>query len=414
MAKQKSNIIAALDIGGSKICCFIAESTAAGMLEILGVGYCSAGGIKSGRIVDMEAAEHAIASAVQMAEEEAGIRVENAYVSLCGGDPSSETHAVTLNIGGTEIVGGDIRKLLSIAKPQRRENRTIIHKIPLGYQLDTTPDIEDPRGMYGQQLSALVHIATAESAIVRTLGLCVKRCHITVKAFVAAPYASALACLTEDEMQRGSVLIDLGSHSTSLALFHGGRVQHISMLPLGGAHITQDLAQGLSTSSHDAERIKTLHGSASARAVTNKELVDVPVMGELDQVVMHTVPKGQIARIIQPRVEEIFEMLRKHLEKIGMQMPNDYTIVLTGGSSLLPALRDIAMPFLGNKIRLAKPNDFLGNLPLDYQSPVFATTAGLLRYSQLPLAWIPAYDYYLRKDGDSWWRNTVNWFKDNF
>jgi cell division protein FtsA len=349
-----------------------------------------------------------------MAEEEAGIRVDTAYVSLCGGAPTSETHAVALPIGGTEIVGGDIRKLLGSAKPKQRENRTVIHKIPLGYQLDTTPDIEDPRGMYGQQLSTLVHMVTAESAILRTLSLCVKRCHISVKAFVAAPYASALACLTEDEMQRGSILLDLGSHTTSLALFHGGRAQHIGMLPLGGYHITKDLAHGLSTSNHDAERLKTLHGSASARAVTDKELVDVPVMGELDQVIIQAVPKGKIARIIQPRAEEIFEMVREHLESIGMEIPTDHAIILTGGGSLLPAIRDIAIPLLGKKIRLAKPNDFLGNLPLDYHSSVFATTAGLLRYSQLPLIWVPAHDQYLRQEGEGWWRSAVNWVKDNF
>jgi cell division protein FtsA len=414
MVKQKNNIVTALDVGGSKTCCFIAESTDAGTLEILGVGYCSAGGIKSGRIVDMEAAEHAIASAIQMAEEEAGIRVNSAYISLCGGTPLSETHTITLPVGGAEITGSDLRKLLSQAKHHNQHHRTIFHKIPLGYQLDNTPDIEDPRGMYGEQLSSLVHIITAESAILRTLGLCMKRCHITVKAFVAAPYASALACLTEDEMQRGSILLDLGSHTTSLALFYGGRLQHVAILPIGGYHVTNDLAHGLSTNTHDAERLKTLHGSASTRAVTDREMVDVPVMGELDQVVMHSVPKGQLARIIQPRAEEIFEMARAHLQSIGMEAITEQSVVLTGGGSLLPAIRDIAVTVLANKVRLAKPQDFLGNLPLDYQSAVFSTTAGLLRYSQLPHAWTPANDPYAHPQGGGWWRGTLNWIKENF
>lgn len=384
--KPKGSLLAALDIGSSKIACFIGRVVDDnGGFEILGVGHHASKGIKNGTISDMDAAESVIRQTVHAAENMAaevmrGYPLREVVVNLPGVHAASHGHTADVQVSGHEITENDIRSALAGAQEQvLSDEYELVHTIPVGYRVDGSDGIAEPRGMFGQHMSVDIHMVTGDMGALKNMASAIERSHLDITALCSGAYAAGLACLVEDEMDLGCTVIDIGGGVTSFAVFQGGQMIYGDAIPVGGQHITNDIAKGLTTSLHDAERLKALYGSAMASSMDESELIDVPRLGEEEFQEPNHVPRSLLVGIIQPRIEEIFEMVRGKLNDSGLGPSIGRRVVLTGGSSQIPGLRDLCQHVLDKQVRLGRPIRLSG-LPDAVSGPAFATTAGLLAY----------------------------------
>jgi cell division protein FtsA len=400
---SRGEIFAALDIGSSKIACLIARSENEGPPRVVGIGHQLSEGMKQGGVSNMEALQYAIGQAVSAAEQMAGETLQRVTINISGAHLTSQTVDIELPLGGREVAENDLARILAQGQtmvPDDPQNQSLelLQTIPTGYSLDDQKGIHDPVGMTGSLLHAQIHLIAAGFGPVRTLATAVARCHLDVEQIVAAPYASGLACLVEDEMDLGSLVIDMGAGTTSYAVFFDGNVVFAGGIPMGGAHVTSDIARGLTTSVAQAERLKTLYGNAIQSPMDERESIDVPLVGEEGPENSNHLPKAQLIRIIQPRMEEIFELVRARMEKSGFNDLAGRRVVLTGGASQLPGARELAQRMLdkqvrlGRPLRVARPSTLSGRsggasftgLAESTSGPAFATTAGLLAISMQP------------------------------
>ncbi|MGB9153441.1 MAG: cell division protein FtsA [Alphaproteobacteria bacterium] len=396
-------VFAALDIGSSKIACLIARSENEGPPRIVGIGHQLAEGMKQGSISNMEALQYSIGQAVVAAEQMAGEQLQRITVNIAGSHLVSQTVDIELPLNGRGVTENDITRIQAQGQTMVPEDLQghpleLIHTIPVSYALDGQKGIRDPLNMTGNALFAQMHLIAAGFGPVRTLATAIARCHLDVDQIVAAPYASGLACLVEDEMDLGSLVIDMGAGTTSFGVFFDGNVVYTGGIAIGGAHVTNDIARGLTTSVAHAERLKTLYGNAIPGAMDEREIIDVPLVGEEQPENANHLPKANLIRIIQPRVEEIFELVRARIEKSGFNEVAGRRVVLTGGASQLPGVRELAQRMLDKHVRLGRPlrvarpsysgsksggTSFTG-LADSTSGPAFATTAGLLAIAMQP------------------------------
>ena len=385
MVVNKNGLIAALDIGTTKVACFIArvdQSPIAGeknFIRVVGIGHQIAEGIRGGAIVDVEAAEHSIRAAVDGAERMAGETIRKVVVSLSAGQPASHTVGLEVSIAGHAVNDQDIARIYKQGDIScEEEERQTLHCLPLGYSIDGVQGIQEPRGMFGQRLGVNMHLVTADVGPIRNLVNCIERCHLEVAEVVLAPYASGLASLYEENKDLGSILIEMGGGVTSLGVFSHGALLHTDVIPLGGNHVTNDIARGLSTPLKEAERIKVLYGSAIPGG-SDQDAIRVPQIGERDED-CHVISAGVLTGIIAPRIEEIFELIRDRLQATGFDQVAGRSVVLTGGASQLTGVRELAARILDKQVRIGSPIRFTG-LPDVTGGPAFATCAGLLSYA---------------------------------
>ena len=381
MAKPRSGVLTALDIGTSKIACLVAESGASGDVRVLGVGHHASRGVRGGAIVNMDDAEAAILTAVSAAEERVGERLHGVVINASAGRPNSRNLSVEVEIDGHEVGDADLRRIYGQGLEHNgHAERALIHCIPVAHHIDGSSGIKDPRGMYGQRLSVDMHLVSAEAAALRNMITCVARCHLDVEDVVVSPYAAGLACLVEDEIDLGATMVDMGGGTTNVAVFYGGQVVHAEVVQIGGDHVTRDIARGLTTSLLHAERIKLLCGSALPSPSDEHALIDVPLVGEEDRNQPNHVPKSLIVGIIRPRLEEIFERVKACLDESPMGKLAGRRLVLTGGASQLAGAREVAALVLNKKVRLGRPMSIAG-LADAVSGPAFSTAAGLLRFA---------------------------------
>ena len=383
--KKRQDIFAALDIGTSKVCCAIAKvenrprEKGGEVLRLIGVGHQSSKGIKGGLVVDLEALEDAIVNAVHSAEQMAGQTISGVCVNLPASSVKSQTFESHLSISNQTVDDTHIRRLLSFGRnAQIPEDQQIIHALPISYSIDSIHGIHDPRGMVGEQLSVTIHLVTAPKAMIRNLQNCIGRC-LDVTSFVVTPYASGLSTLVEDELSLGATVIDMGGGTTTIASFLDGTLIHVESLPIGGAHVTSDIARGVSTPLVQAERLKTLYGTVILSSSDERENIVVPQMGENHEHQAHQIPKSLLTMIIRARVEETLELIWTRLAATGMDRLVCQRIIITGGGSQLPGIREMASNLWGRQVRQGQPIGVIG--ASDFATnPMFATCAGLLQY----------------------------------
>ena len=371
-------VIAALDIGSSKICCLIARTDDQAGIKVIGFGHTSSQGVRAGTIVNMEDAEAAIATAVHAAEQMAGVTAHDVFVNVSGGHPASLMLGVEVAILDQEVSDVDLRRALAQGRAQHRipENE-VIHAIPVSYSLDGNRGIRDPRGMFGDRLGVQLHMVTASSGPLRNLATCIARCHLDIEGSAVSPYAAGLASLVEDELDLGCTCIDLGGGTSSLAVFSEGNLLFTDCISVGGSHVTSDIARGLATPLGHAERMKILHGNAMSSSADEREMITVPLVGEDERTQTNQVPKSHLVRIVKPRLEEIFELVRSRLEASGADAFSGRRVVLTGGGAQLPGIRELAQRVLDKQVRIGRPQRVSG-LPEAASGPAFATATGLL------------------------------------
>lgn len=381
VAVERATTIAALDIGASKITCFIGHtSQSPGPLRVAGVGAQAAKGIRNGAIVDLEAAERAVRATLKQAEDMAGVAVSEVVVSVSGFGVRSEQVRGEISLGREEITAKERRRVLDAALSHaRREGRHLLHATSCHFVLDGQR-VRDPRGMYGKRLGVVVTVCSAPAPQWRNLVLCIERCHRTIAGSVAAPYASALAALAEDDMDMGALVIDLGARSTTAALFVDGALAHVDAVPIGSDHISHDVAHCLGTSASAAERLKILHGSAIASLNEDSQMIDAPQIGEDGGLVAACVPRSILSGVVRPRVEETFELLRDRLAASGLDRSGaGRRVVLTGGGAQLHGVRELAARVFEGHVRVGRPQRFAG-LGDAVSGPAYSVAAGLLRW----------------------------------
>jgi cell division protein FtsA len=373
-------MVAALDIGTTKVCCFIAR-VEDDKPRVLGIGHQISRGLRNGSIIDLEAAGTSILNAVHAAEEMAGETIPRVVANLSGGFSASRIIRTEIGVAGREITDADMRRALETGYLTRDPgDRQVIHSVPVGFSVDDSRGIRDPRGMLGERLGVNMHVVTASAAAVRNQTSAVGRSHLEVEALVVSPYAAGLSCLVEDEIGLGVTVIDMGGGTTTIGVFFDGNLIFADYVPVGGGHVTNDIARGLSTPIAHAERLKTLFGSAISATTDEREMIAVPQIGEEDEGHVNHVPRSLLVGIIAPRIEETFELVRNRLEASGFDKVAGRRVVLTGGACQLHGAREFAGLILDKQVRIGRPQRVAG-LAEATGGPAFATTAGLLHFA---------------------------------
>ena len=375
-----------LDVGSTKITCLIGRIDHDGELRVLGFGMRQARGVRAGGITDLDAAEHAVRGAVGAAETMADYRLRSVTVNLTCGQPESRLFNVQWPVGGRAVTEADVRRVVQEGRGRAVvDGRENIHTLPLGFAVDETLGVGDPRGLHCDTLSARLHVVDAASTALRNLETTVLRCELYISELVSAPMASGLSALVEDERQLGVTVIDMGGGTTGIAVFSEGHVLHTAQLAVGGSHVTNDLARLLSCSVADAERLKTVYGNADGSPDDEREILSVPLVGEEDHDYAK-IPRSQLVSAIHPRLEETFELVRAQLDASGLAREAGNRVVLTGGASQLVGVREMAGRILDRQVRLGRPLPLRASLPFqklpdDVSSPGAATAAGLLNWA---------------------------------
>lgn len=376
MSKLNNNIIAVLDIGSTKVACLIARLTSDGELEVIGIGHQISEGIKSGVIIDIKLAEESIRSAVGAAEDMAGINIDRVIVNVSGNKVKSNHVKIDLDIKDQEITERDMNKILDKATESFDADQKVIHCITIDYEIDGTAGIKSPLGMYGTNLKTNLNIVTSATSAIMNLNSCLALCHLNIEGYIASPYASAIACLTEDEKELGVTLIEFGAGCTSVCIFKAGKMVFLDIIPVGGKHITNDIAIGLSTSIEIAERIKTLHGNLFHGEKGKQELIDLVANSEDYGSDVSQVQKSEIIEIIRPRVEEILELVNKSIDKFGFKNAGS-KIVITGGASQIRGMYSFVEQYLSRSVRVGSPENIEG-MEANTTAGSFVTCVGML------------------------------------
>jgi cell division protein FtsA len=406
MAKREE-IIVGLDIGTTKVACLVGEVTDDGV-DIIGVGTQPCSGLKKGVVVNIDSTVAAIAKAVEEAEHMAGVEITQVYAGIAGSHIKAFHSEGVVAIRDREVRPDDIERVIEAAKavsiPQDRE---ILHVVPREYSIDQQDGIKEPLGMAGVRLEARVHIVTAASASAQNIIKCCTRCNLEVQDLVLEPYATAESVLHADEKELGVALLDIGGGTSDLVVFSEGSLVHTIVLPVGGHQLTNDIAVGLRTPMTEAERIKHRYGCAMTSLISEDETIEVPSVGGRPPRVMK---RTELSDILQPRVDEIFSLVRDELERCGLSDSLASGMVVTGGSTILQGLPELAEEILGMPVRRGVPQG-VGGLADVVKSPIYATAVGLVLYGARKQDGMLLTQNSERR---GMWRRMRNWFAEVF
>lgn len=374
---NKPDIVVGLDIGTTKIAVIVAQRTLGGKIDIIGIGTHPSRGLRKGVVINIEATVSSIRHAIEEAELMAGCQISSVYAGIAGAHIEGFNSHGIVAIKNKEVSPRDIERVIDAARavaiPMDRE---ILHILPQEYIVDEQDGIREPLGMSGVRLEAKVHIVTGSVSSAQNIVKSANRVGLSVSDIVLEPIASAEAVLSPEEKELGVAMIDIGGGTTDITIFHGGSIKHTAVIPIGGNHITNDIAAGLRTPATSAEEIKKRYGCALARLVDGSETIEVPSTGGRDPRVLSRVV---LAEIIEPRLEEIFSLARRELIRSGFDEFLTGGIVLTGGTVLLDGTEDIAEQIFSLPVRTGYPNG-VGGLVDVINSPQFATGVGLVLY----------------------------------
>ena len=374
---KKGDIIVGLDIGTTKICAIVGEVGGEGQIDIIGIGSHPSKGLRRGAVVNIEATVDSIRQAVDEAELMAGCEITTVYTGIANGHIKGFNSTGIVAVKDKEVRRADVDRVIDAAKavaiPMDRE---VIHVLPQEFIIDDQGGIKEPLGMAGVRLEAKVHIVTGAVSSAQNIVKCANRTGLNVADIVLQPLASSEAVLGEDEKELGVCLVDIGGGTTDIAIFSGGSIAHTAVIALGGNNLTSDIAIGLRTPAHEAERIKQRYGCALASMVEKEETIEVPSVGGRQP---RVIGRQILCEILEPRVEEIFQLVHREIQKCGFEDLLASGVVITGGSTLLAGMPELAEEVLGLPVRRGMPRG-IGGLVDVVKSPMYATGVGLVVY----------------------------------
>ncbi len=372
----RGNIVVGLDIGTTKICCVVGE-VGGGDINIIGIGTHPSIGLRKGVVVNIESTVDSIKKAVEEAELMAGCEISSVYAGIAGGHITGFNSRGIVAIKGSEITDHDVVRVIDAARavaiPMDRE---VIHVLPQEYIVDDQAGIQNPVSMAGVRLEAKIHIVTGAVTSAHNIVKCCNRSGLDVCDIVLESLASGEAVLSDEEKELGTALIDLGGGTTDLAVFAGKNIKHTFVLALGGNNLTNDIAIGLRAPHAEAEKIKTRFGTCLSHSVSGEDMIEVPGVGGREA---RKLPRQILGEILEPRMEEIFTLIKREIYRASMETSIPSGLVLTGGTSLLEGATEIAESVFNLQTRLGKPQGISGLVDV-VNNPMYATGVGLVLY----------------------------------
>ncbi len=381
MASRDSNdLIVGLDIGTSKIVAIVAQILPDGRYEIVGLGHHESKGLRKGVVVNIEHTVQSIQKALEEAELMADCKIKTVYTGIAGSHIRSFNSSGMVAIKDKEVNEADVARVIETSKAVNiPTDQQILHVLPQEFIIDGQEDIREPIGMSGVRLEVKVHIVTGAVSAVQNIVKCVRRCGLEVADLTLQPLASSNSVLTDDEKELGVVLVDIGGGTTDIAIFTGGAIRHTAVIPIAGDQITNDIAMALRTPTQDAEDIKLSHALAKQVLANPNDKLEVPGIGDREP---RTLSKQALAAVVEPRVEELFSLVHQVVRESGYEELLSSGVVITGGTSLLPGMLELAEDIFLKPVRLGMPI-YNGGLADVVRTPRFATAVGLLEEARL-------------------------------
>ncbi len=422
-------VVAILDIGSTKITCFIlrfdgvvneiktegvGSMSGQSRTRVAGVATTRSRGVRFGEIDRMEETERAIRTAVQVAQKMANVRVDHVVACFSGARPRSYGLTGAVDLHENAVSEHDIARVLTACDvPEYGTDRQVIHALPVNFNLDHRTGLSDPRGQIGNTLSVDMHMLTVDGAAMENLLHCVKRCDLELAGLASSAYASGMSSLVEDEQELGAACIEFGGGSTGISIFIKKHLIYIDAVRMGGDHITSDISQGLQIPPVLAERIKTFYGGLEATGMDDREMIDIAgETGDWEHD-RREVSRADLIGIMRPRVEEILEEVRAQLDAAGFEHLPSNRIVLTGGGSQIPGLDGLASRILGQQVRLGRPLRIQG-LPQAATGPGFSSAVGLCLHVVHPQDECWDFEVQVDRYAGRSLKRAVKWFRENW
>jgi cell division protein FtsA len=381
MSVQPDRLVAALDIGSTKVVGLVAEvagDTRAPSAKILGVGVERSAGVRRGVVRDIEETTRAIGRAMRDAQRMAGLEVGAVYCGIAGEHVAGRSSHGMVSVTGDEIRTGDVARVNDMASNiSFGRDHELLHAIPQDYLIDQQAGITDPIGMTGSRLEAEVYLVTVLTSAIQNLRKCVERAGHHVAEFVLEPLAASLAVLTPDERELGCAIIELGGGSTNVAVFQGGKIRHTGSVPMAGGHVTGDIVHGLQVTQVDAERLKEQFGAAYEPLVPETDLFDLPSTPGQGARNAH---RRVLAHIMSMRMQEVLEYAADEITRAGFHQRLPAGVILTGGGAQAPGIVELAREVFAMPARTGVPGQHLRGLADSVESPAFAVPVGLALY----------------------------------
>ena len=372
-------MLVGLDIGTSKIVAIVAEVLDEGRLNIIGMGQTASKGLKKGMVVNIESTVQAIQRALEEAQLMADCKIHEVYTGIAGSHIKSVNSHDMVAIKDREVTQMDIDRVIETARAVTiPPDHQVLHILTQEYSIDGQDGVREPLGMSGVRLEARVHIVTGAVSAAQNVAKCVRRCGLEVSDLVLQPMASAIAVLSEDEKDLGVCLIDIGGGTTDIAVYSNGAIRHTALIPIAGDQITNDIAMALRTPTKEAEDIKIHHGVCLVGMADPSQMIEVPGVGERGP---RQMARSTLAEVIEPRVEELFQLVQQELRRSGFEDMLSSGIVLTGGASLMPGMVELAEEVFHMPVRVGVPK-YVGGLSEVVKNPRFSTGVGLLLYGK--------------------------------
>ena len=405
-----NNLIVGLDVGTSKVCAVVGTRTPDGDLEIIGIGRHPSRGLRKGVVVNIESTVASIRAAVEEAELMGGCTIDAVYAGIAGSHIRGHNSQGVVAIKNQEVDEADVQRVIDNGKAfALPTDQKILHVLPQEFIIDSQEGVREPVGMSGVRLEAKIHVITGAVSAVQNIIKCVRRCDLDVNDVVLEQVASAEAVLSEDERELGVCMVDIGGGTADIAVYTQGSLRHTAVLPVGGDQITNDIAFALRTPTWAAEEIKQNHGCALTDLIQEGEEIDVPSVGGREP---RKLARQTLTEIIQPRVEELFQLVQEELRRSGLEEVVASGIVLTGGSSQMPGMVELAEEVFHAPVRVGVPEG-VGGLNDVVRNPMYATGVGLVQFG-LRHGKEPA----MGEIAGNGWKALVKrmraWFRENF
>ncbi|WP_287604327.1 cell division protein FtsA [Thiothrix sp.] len=410
--KAEHDVIVALDLGTSKVVALVGEVNDNGRLGIIGLGSYPSRGMKKGVVVNIESTIQSIQRAVEEAELMAGTQIRTVYVGIAGSHVRSLNSHGIVAIKDKEVTESDVERVMDAARAVAiPADQRILHVLPQEYVIDQQEGIREPVGMSGVRLEARVHLVTAAHSAAQNLVKCVERCGLAVEDIILEQVASSYAVLEEDEKELGVCLVDIGGGTSDIAVFMNGSIHHTAVIPIAGDQVTNDIAVAVRTPTQHAEEIKIRYGRALRQLVDADELIEVPGVGEREP---RSLSVQTLASVIEPRYEELFSLVLQELRRSGYEERIGAGIVLTGGSSKMRGVRELAEEVFHMPVRIGMPRNLSG-LHGEVENPIHSTGVGLLLYGMAQQAYGTKRTYSTNTaSSEGWVERLKNWFNGNF
>lgn len=410
--KDDEQLIVGLDIGTSKVLAIVGEISAAGEVEIIGMGHHPSRGMKKGVVVNIESTVQSIQRAIEEAELMAGCQIRSVYAGIAGSHIASFNSHGIVAIKDKEVGPGDIERVIEAARALAiPTDQKVLHIIPQEFIIDKQEGIREPIGMSGVRLEAKVHIVTGAVSAAQNIIKCVRRCGLEVDDVILEQLASSMSTLTDDEKELGVCLVDIGGGTTDISVFTEGAIRHTAVIPIAGDQVTNDIAVALRTPTQHAEDLKKKYGCALTQLAQRDESIEVPSVGDRPP---RKLSRQTLAEVIEPRIEELYGLVQAELRRSGFEDVIGSGIVLTGGSAKMEGMVDLAEEVFHMPVRLGVPQ-YIGGLKGVVQNPIYATGVGLVLYGAKTREgrnFAPRSGKVAGMKG--LWNKMRNWFQGNF